>query len=60
MPRKARIDALGAVHPIIIRVALGMAMLDLVRKFDLTPPVVSYVVERGEKMAKEEGCQPET
>ena len=35
-------------------VELGMAMMDLVRKFDITPSAVSYSVQRGEKMAKEQ------
>jgi len=31
---------------------LGMSMVDLARKFDLTPAAVSCAVQRGEKMAK--------
>ena len=36
---------------------LGMSMVDLARKFDITPPAVSYAVQRGEKLAKEGGYQ---
>jgi len=31
---------------------LGMSMVDLARKFDITPAAVSYAVQRGEKIAK--------
>ncbi|MBW2005543.1 MAG: transposase, partial [Deltaproteobacteria bacterium] len=41
-------------------VELGMSMVDLARKFDMTPAAVSYAVQRGEKMAKEQGYQLET
>ena len=41
-------------------VELGMPMVDLARKFDMTPGAVSYAVQRGEKMAKERGYQLET
>ena len=41
-------------------VELGMPMVDLARKFDITPAVVSYTVQGGEKMAKERGYQLET
>ena len=41
-------------------VELGMSMVDLARKFDITPAAVSYAVQRGEKLAKEGGCQLET
>ena len=41
-------------------VELGMPMLDLARRFDITPAAVSYAVQRGEKMAKEWGYQLET
>jgi len=41
-------------------VELGMPMVDLARRFDITPAAVSYAVQRGEKMAKEEGYQLET
>jgi putative transposase len=41
-------------------VELGMPMVDLARKFDITPAAVSYAVHRGEKMAKERGYQLET
>lgn len=34
-------------------VELGMSMVDLARKFDLTPAAVSNAVQRGEKMAKD-------
>ena len=33
----------------------GISMVDLGRKFDVTPAAVSYALERGEKMAKERG-----
>jgi REP element-mobilizing transposase RayT len=39
---------------------LGMSMVDLARKFDVTPAAVSYAIERGEKMAKQRGYQLET
>jgi len=39
---------------------LGMPMVDLARKFDITPAAVSYAVQRGEKTAKERGYQLET
>ena len=38
---------------------LGMPMVDLARKFDITPAAVSYAVQRGEKMAKEGSYQLE-
>ena len=34
-------------------VELEMPMVDLARKFAITPAAVSYAVQRGEKMAKE-------
>jgi len=40
-------------------VELGMPMVDLARKFDITPAAVSYAVQRGEKIAKEQGYQLE-
>jgi transcriptional regulator CtsR len=41
-------------------IELGMPMVDLARKFNITPSAVSYAVQRGEKMAKEQGYQLET
>jgi len=41
-------------------VELGMPMVDLAGKFDITPAAVSYAVQRGEKMAKEQGYKLET
>ncbi len=41
-------------------VELGMPMVDLARKLDITPAAVSYAVQRGEKMAKERSYQLET
>ena len=38
-------------------IELGMPMVDLARKFNITPSAVSYAVQRGEKMAKEQGYQ---
>ena len=35
-------------------------MEDLASKFDMTPTALSYAVQRGEKIAKEEGYQLET
>jgi hypothetical protein len=35
-------------------------MVDLARRFDITPAAVSYAVQRGEKMAKEKGYQLES
>jgi putative transposase len=40
-------------------IELGMSMVDLARKFDMTPSAVSYAVQRGEKIAKERGYQLE-
>jgi len=40
-------------------VELGMPMVDLARKFDITPAAVSYAVQRGEKVTKERGYQLE-
>ena len=40
-------------------VELGMPMVDLARKFDMTHAAVSYAVQRGESMAKERGLQLE-
>ena len=39
---------------------LGMSMVDLARKFDITPGAVSYAVERGGKIAREGGHQLDT
>lgn len=41
-------------------IELGMPMVDLARKFDITPAAVNYAVQRGEKMSKERGYQLET
>jgi len=41
-------------------VELGIPMVDLARKFDLTPAAVSCAVQRSEKMAKEKDYQLET
>jgi putative transposase len=41
-------------------VELGMPMVDLARKFDVTPAAISYAVQRGEKMAKERGYELES
>jgi chromosomal replication initiation ATPase DnaA len=41
-------------------VELGITMVDVARKLDMTPSAVSYAVQRGEKMAKERGYQLET
>ncbi|EFK06307.1 conserved hypothetical protein [delta proteobacterium NaphS2] len=41
-------------------VELGMSMVDLARKFDITPAAVSYAVQRGEKLAKEMDYQLQT
>jgi len=38
-------------------VELGMPMVDLARKFAITPAAVSDAVQRGEKMAKKQGYQ---
>jgi hypothetical protein len=40
-------------------VELGMPMVDLAKKFNMTPAAVSYAVQRGESMAKERGLQLE-
>ena len=41
-------------------VELGMPLVDLARKFDITPAAVSYAVQRGEKIAKDLSYQLET
>jgi hypothetical protein len=41
-------------------VELGILIVDLAGKFDITPAAVSYAVQRGEKMVKEQGYQLET
>jgi hypothetical protein len=41
-------------------VELGMPIVDLARKFDITPAAVSCAVQRGAKRAKQEGYQLET
>ena len=41
-------------------IELGVPIVDLARKFDMTPTAVSYAVQRGEKIAKEVGYQLET
>jgi putative transposase len=41
-------------------VELGMAMVDLARKFDVTPAGVSCAVQRGEKLAKEKSYELES
>jgi len=41
-------------------VELGIPMVDLARKFDITPAAASYAVQRGKKMAKERDYQLET
>ena len=38
---------------------LGIPMVDLARKFDMTPAAVSYAVWRGEQIAKDQGYQLE-
>ena len=40
-------------------VELGMTVVDLARKFDMTPAAVSYAVQRGEKLAKKRNYQLE-
>jgi len=41
-------------------IELGVPMVDLARKFDMTPAAVSYAVQRGEKIAKDGDYQLET
>ena len=36
-------------------VELGMSLVDVARRFDMTPAAVSYAVQRGEKRAKQKG-----
>ena len=40
-------------------VELGMSMVDLARKFDITPSAVTYAVRRGEKLARDRDYQLE-
>ncbi len=39
---------------------LGMPMVDLAKKFAITPAAVSYAVQRGEQVAKERDYQLES
>jgi hypothetical protein len=41
-------------------VELGIPMVDLARKLEMTPAAISYAVQRGKKLAKERGWQLET
>jgi len=41
-------------------VEFGIPMVDLARKFAITPAAASDAVQRGEKMPKEQGYQLET
>ena len=41
-------------------IGLGISMVDLARKFDMTPAAVSYAVHRGEQIAKDWGYQLES
>ena len=41
-------------------VELGMSMVDLARKFEITPVAVSYAVQREEKLAKAMNYQLQT
>jgi hypothetical protein len=38
---------------------MGVAMVDLARKFDMTPAAVSYAVKRGKQIAKDKDYQLE-
>ncbi|MEW6615890.1 MAG: transposase [Thermodesulfobacteriota bacterium] len=38
-------------------IELGISMVDVARRLDITPAAVSYSVQRGERMAKREGYQ---
>ena len=40
-------------------IELGVPMVDLARRFDMTPSAVSYALQRGEKIAKEGSYQLE-
>jgi len=40
--------------------AVGIPMVDLAKRLDMTISAVSYAVQRGEKIAKEKGCQLES
>ena len=46
MARQGICLVLGLAEP-------GVSMMDLARKFDITPAAVSYAIQRGEKIAKE-------
>ena len=41
-------------------VKLGIPMVSLAKKFNITSAAVSYAVQRGEKVVKERGYQLET
>lgn len=43
-----------------VPISWRMPMVDLARKLDMTPAAVSYAVQRGEKMAKKQGCRLES
>jgi hypothetical protein len=56
--QKDRVQARGLVcYWAVIR--LRIPMVDLARKFDMTPAAVRYAVQRGEQIAKDQGCQLE-
>jgi hypothetical protein len=38
-------------------IELGISMVDVARRLDITPAAVSYSVQRGERMAKRESYQ---
>jgi len=50
----ARIDPSVFLHHVRLWIELGMPMVNLARKFDITPAAVSYAVQRGEKWQKNE------
>jgi hypothetical protein len=71
MPRVARLDTPGLLHHVMIRGIERrrifndnenrekMSMVDMAMRLDITPAAVSYAVQRGEKMTKEDDYQLE-
>ncbi len=53
MPRKSRIDAVGALHHAVRE--LGITQVDLSKRLNLSPAAVTFVVRRGECLAWEIG-----
>ena len=57
--QKARVEARDVLCYWAV-VELGMSLVDLARRLDITPGAVSYAVQRGGKVSKERGFKLET